>query len=63
MTRTKYDLVDHLEQEHHPVDQLIQRSPRLRALRERVRKATKDVEKTLQRREEWIHLEQACHQR
>ena len=56
-----FDLVDHFDQEAHPVDAAVGRHPKVRALRERVRQATKPFEKALgaRRLELWLPLEEA----
>jgi len=53
-----FDLADHFGQEVHPVDQLVQREPRQRVLRQRIRKASRRLDAALgPRREAWLHLE------
>ena len=56
--RRAYTLVDHFGQERHPVDELVQRDPRQRALRERIRRASRKLDRALgPRREAWFDLE------
>jgi len=57
-TRRAYTLVDHFGQERHPVDDLVQRDPRQRALRERIRRASRKLDRALgPRRDDWLDLE------
>jgi hypothetical protein len=64
--RRAYDLVDHQpDQEEHPVDVLVRRDPRVRALNERVRQAMRQFEKVVgpRQRKKWLGLEELLAER
>jgi hypothetical protein len=59
-TRSGFDLADHFGQERHPVDAAVERDPKVRALRRKVRQLSRTFTKALgPRLAVWLPLESA----